>query len=464
MTHESELHVRTHVRGSMTVAMRAAALRDDAPRVLRLGVVRGGRVVEERLFRARAPVTTGTSERCTIVVASSEAREHTLLEPLDEAGYRLNLVPGLEGRVAQSDGLVDLAALRGRSCVLLGSDARGRLILGDVTLLFQFVPAPPPAARPQLPLGVRTQLVDAIDWNLVVLCALSFLVHFGFVGAMLSDWMDAPVAEDVASARTLAALVDDTRVLPTTAVEQPTTTTEARSGSASDAPSRSASAKSKPSAARATAPSPADAERLAARAEQLRLDLLESLNHGPAIARTLDGRDVPLPDLSGPARSEIGARRATDALDLGSRSGGVVGPDAQKSGLDRLATREGTASDRAGAERGVAAPRSVAEIGHVEGTSTIGDGERVVASLRVRFRRCYERGLAVEPSLAGSVTLVANVGANGEVTAAEPAGDSTLGPAVTACLVNVVKSANFAPPGGAGARLRIPIKFVQQSR
>jgi hypothetical protein len=48
--------------------------------------------------------------------------------------------------------------------VLPMSDAaRGKIILGDMTILFQFVIAPPLQPRPQLPQSVRGRLLDRID-------------------------------------------------------------------------------------------------------------------------------------------------------------------------------------------------------------------------------------------------------------------------------------------------------------
>ena len=51
--------------------------------------------------------------------------------------------------------------------------------------------------RPQLPLSVKGGLASQIDWNLTIIAAFSFLLHFGLIGAMYSDWMDPVVNDDI---------------------------------------------------------------------------------------------------------------------------------------------------------------------------------------------------------------------------------------------------------------------------
>ncbi|NOU35100.1 MAG: energy transducer TonB, partial [Polyangiaceae bacterium] len=161
-----------------------------AARVLRIGVVQAGRVVEERVLAEHGDVTVGGDEACTVVVGGLPSSVRVLHHT--RAGYTFTVGAGMKGRVALESGLTDLAP--GQS-VTLGETARGKLVMGATTLLFQFVEPPPPRQKPQLPLSVRGGLEARIDWPLTVLVAMSFLLHFGFVGSMYSDWMDPPVAE-----------------------------------------------------------------------------------------------------------------------------------------------------------------------------------------------------------------------------------------------------------------------------
>jgi len=88
-----------------------------------------------------------------------------------------------------------------------------------------------------------------------------------------------------------------------------------------------------------------------------------------------------------------------------------------------------------------------------------GDTERVIATLRPRFRACYQTALATDPNAEGSVSLVAHVAADGHVSDVSAPDKTTLSPALVTCLSDVVRSASFPAPGGSGSDLRVPVSF-----
>jgi hypothetical protein len=153
---------------------------ESAPRVLRVGVVQAGRVIEERLFRERQPVSVGASPRCEITVpAAGLPRRLSLFELVDEQ-YQLVCPVAVDGRVvlggadqqvrtlAQAQAAQEVEAeqpRRGRERVRLPlcDRSRGKLTLGEVTLLFQFVTAPPLRPLPQLPPSVRGSFFGQLD-------------------------------------------------------------------------------------------------------------------------------------------------------------------------------------------------------------------------------------------------------------------------------------------------------------
>src|SRR5215207_4125444 len=133
----------------------------------------------------------------------------------------------LNGRVALATGITDIQALRGQAKkvggayqVKLTDEARGKVVIGETTFLFQFVAPPPVQPRPQLPLAVKGGIASTIDWTLTIIAAFSFLLHFGIVGAMYSDWMDPVVGDDF----NLAGLVDMMKNIPPPPVVEPTDT------------------------------------------------------------------------------------------------------------------------------------------------------------------------------------------------------------------------------------------------
>ena len=190
--------------GQMTAVMRAMQA-STGPKVLRIGLVVSGRILEERVVKQRTSVTVGPSEKSTFVVQANLPAQFKLFE-LVGGDYYLNFLDGMTGRVALATGISDLNALRGQAKrvgpayqVRLTDEARGKIVIGETTFLFQFVAPPPVQPRPQLPLSVKGGLASQIDWNLTMIAAFSFLLHFGLVGAMYSDWMDPVVNDDISA-------------------------------------------------------------------------------------------------------------------------------------------------------------------------------------------------------------------------------------------------------------------------
>ena len=81
-------------------------------KILRIGVIQAGKIVEERLVRRREPVTIGASARNTIVVpASSLPRSFTLFE-LHQGNYSLIFTDTMDGRVSVGDQVMSLEQLK----------------------------------------------------------------------------------------------------------------------------------------------------------------------------------------------------------------------------------------------------------------------------------------------------------------------------------------------------------------
>ncbi|MBX3233485.1 MAG: energy transducer TonB [Labilithrix sp.] len=448
----------------MTTVMRAVAPPGGAPRVPRIAVVAGGRVVEERLVTDKKSVTVGATEDATF---NAPVPRFELLARRGQA-YVLHLCAGATARVSVGGHVRDLA---GPCALPLAEDARGKVVVGATTFLFQLVRPPPPPPRPQLPLAVKGGFANQIDWSLTILAALSFLLHFGIVGAMYSDWMDG-VADD---GHSVAGLVDMMKSIPpppvvetpaedapthvTTPTPTPTSTSTSTQKTATTSPGKTggrASANANASDARAAA--------LLAQAEQMEIGLLVAPGSKSAVESALRRSEIPPVDLSGAAASDKGV--ATTASDLRLPGGGptVTGP--RPGGLavlggDTHATMDGKSADA----RVVAIPKFDTQVGNLGGSAaTVSGADRVIAGLRSRFRTCYQRGLASDPTMSGKVVITAKVAPNGEVATADVASSTgNLSGDVNTCILQAIKRAQFdAQPGGAPATLSIPVSLVHQ--
>ena len=456
----------------MTAVMRAmsVSLGANVPRVLRVGVVRGGRIVEERVIKQRITVTVGAAETAMFVIPSLAAYAKPVFKLFERVGdaYYLVAVPGMTGRIALAEGLVDVATA-GAAPLKLGDDARGKVILGDTTLLFQFVAPPIPQPRPQLPLGVKAGLRN--DWTLTFIVAVSFLVHFGLVGSMYSDWSD-PIVGDQYDVKGLVDMIAKIPVPPvempepSVALAEPSTPTKAVSPTNAPTPAAAApnAARSdarpsqRPSAESSTASNERSAS-LAASAETMKMQILIGLQGGPAVTGGLERSNVPTVDLGAAAERNVGIVRGNG--DLKTNAGGPIAAN-KKSGLGLLAntTSDGTGV-KAGNETTTTGPTAVANIGVSITSTPIANADSVVAGLRGRFRSCYQTGLLSDPTMTGKVVISAKVGPNGEVSNADIASISGLSPSVGQCIAGVVKRATFsAPSGGGSSSVQIPVTFV----
>ncbi|MGH7298646.1 MAG: AgmX/PglI C-terminal domain-containing protein, partial [Polyangiaceae bacterium] len=292
--------------GQMTAVMRAMQ-QATGPKVLRIGLVTSGRILEERIVKQRTSVTVGPSERSMFVVQANVPSQFRLFE-LIGPDYYLNFLDGMTGRVALASGITDLVALKGQAKrvgpayqIRLTDEARGKVVIGDTTFLFQFVAPPPVQPRPQLPLSVKGGIASQIDWNLTIIAAFSFLLHFGLVGAMYSDWMDPVVNDDLTAG--LLDMVQKTVPPPTETAEE----SSASASSTSTAPAPTATPKPQKPAGQQNTPDAKVVAGLLNEADQARIAILASLNGGP--------------NINGAMKDDNGA--PVDLHSLANRQGGI---------------------------------------------------------------------------------------------------------------------------------------------
>lgn len=156
-------------------------------RALRIGVVLGKHIVEERVIRERGEITIGQSSRNTFTVPVSGLPRAWPLFRVEGGRYVLRLSEAMDGRVADGEEVHTFDALKSQRARRVGDawvlpisdDSRGKIVLGSMTLLFQFVDAPPPEPPVELPASVRSRFSDRIDPVLAVVLAISLLLHFG---------------------------------------------------------------------------------------------------------------------------------------------------------------------------------------------------------------------------------------------------------------------------------------------
>jgi len=463
MTQQSQPSTTPGARpGQMTAVMRAVAA--TGPKVLRIGLVQSGRVMEERIIKQRTHVTVGPNEKNMFVVAAGELPTSFRLFELVGNDYALNFLDGMTGRVALPTGISDLGVLKGQARrnpqgayqVRLTEDSRGKVVVGDTTFLFQFVAPPPVQPKPQLPVSV-TRGATSIDWATTMIAAFSFLIHFSAIGSIYSEWLDPVVDYDV----NINNLLDSVKSLPPPPpVEEPTEkpTEAAPAEKAAEAP-KAAAKSSAPG--KSGAMSTAQAAALSNQLEQMEMATLGALSGaGPATEGVLKTGEVPTGALDKAAAS--GAGVGVGGLSLGG-GGGAIRPGAAGGGLGAIGSTGPGGGTGTGSAQVVQGPRGSASTGAASvAGGQVSNAARVVAGMRAGFRNCYNRALAQNPDVEGKISLSIKVGAGGEVTGVSAAPSGNLPDSVVSCVKARAQAAQFDPPQGGLAVIQVPVSFVKQ--
>jgi TonB family protein len=165
-------------------------------KILRIGVIRGGKIIEERLVRKRLTVSVGTGTRNSIVLPATDAPKSFALFELRGNDYYLAFTDDMSGRLSVDEQAADLQSLKAQNLVRktgttyhlkLNEDSRGRVSVGECIILFQFVAPPPEPVRPQLPAMVRGYWIRNIDWpysstlGVTLACMLTLWIWAGLV-------------------------------------------------------------------------------------------------------------------------------------------------------------------------------------------------------------------------------------------------------------------------------------------
>jgi len=443
-------------------------------KILRIGIIQGGRIVEERLVRKRENITIGQSAKNMFVVLSDALPRNWLLFEASGTGYTAHFSDGMDARIAVGNEIISLSQLkqtgkiqkRGAAWVLpLDERARGKITLADMTILFQFVTPPPPQPRPQLPASVRGSALSGVDWFFATVAAISFLAHLIFVIYLRNvDWPRKPDIEAVPD-RFVQMVVKKEEKKPEPKKEEVAKTEEPKKeekkkGDEEKKVKKELTEEEKAKLAEAKAK--ADAERRARLAEQVKstglLKLLGAKGADGSIADVLGKGDVDRDQEK--AFQGVGGVGVANSDSLrGIKSGG--------SGSGRVADAGSLRGGAgiAGAETGKGAgERTVKGAIKTEAPAVDGDLDPNMVAKEVRSRlgaikACYERALKRNPNLSGKVVIHWTITQAGTVSGVDVEQD-TLGDAeVASCIKSLIARWRFPAPSGGSVDVSFPFVF-----
>ncbi len=449
-------------------------------RILRIGVLLGGKIVEERLIRDRAAVSIGQSSKNTFSVPLENLPREFVLFGIDGDQYKLQFGPKMDGRVSDGAQVYTLEQVKGSRAVQVGdhwvmplSDAaRGKVSMGDLTLLFQFVTEPPVQPRPMLPASVRGSLVERVDPRLAVIVAISLVIHFGVaIAAWLHDRPKkrTPVraAMQTVDVETIDMQTPELPPVPDTAVgeEKVVDKGEDKKPDKSTKPSTDKGDKT-PKPDRGGGPT-SDEEKAALQEEAARY-VATLVGGSEAAGGAADmGKTAPGGDLDQQTKE---VKEGNSKVEIGGNKGGTRG-----GGDPRKGTGTGPKTSETGGTTDPGKGEEKVPKGRVKLTGTKGlDSDvsltpdqvtsRIQSVYMAALQKCYKDELKTDPSLRAKASLEFEVNEKGRVTSPKSSSESS---SLDKCIESRMQSWTFnIPKDGDGeattAAFKISLQFVPE--
>ena len=425
----------------------------NGAQMLRIGIVAGGRIVEETLTKPGRAVTVGEHPRCTVVVPKADLpdRRFALFGPRDD-GWELRFTPSMRGKLTVGGEVLALGAIlergdarrrRGVWTLPLDSATRGKVHVGEFTFLFQLVTPPPLPARDPRRFSLRRSPQDFLFSATLAFSALLHLAALLWIEAhpppLTVELMDLPapmrqsifLPEDpTPSLEVEATPVEDIDGDP----PQDAVPTEAPTPAPAEDPSGDPAAASEPQ-------EPGDPQ---ARLKDLGYEfILIGSTHEDA------GGDPVADYLHDPSGFDSDVRKALLAGNVrvavrtpqtrGPRTiedNGLVVSDAGPVGLG--------GGDGGEVVKERVAPRPQVQSGLVDAAPEVASSvAAVLRPYRGRIKACYEREIKSYPDLAGKLTLSWVVAPDGRVGDLKAEQNSTGSDELAACVRRVVLGIQF---------------------
>ncbi|MBN8468788.1 AgmX/PglI C-terminal domain-containing protein [Corallococcus exiguus] len=385
------------------------------PKLLRVGVIQDGRIVEEHHL-LHDSVTIGDDARNTIVMPPSEARPPRF-KVLENRGQQFHLIidEHMQGRINLGSSDVDFDALRDQGLATRRADdtfdlplqesARGKVDLPDATLFFHFIPAPAPGSKPALPPELKAstwRTVDRVFFGILLTMLVLYVLSVALIIAQPAP-VEAEVELDQLEDRFVRAIIPPQPAKK----EEPKET--AATGEKKPEEEKTAPKKT-PTTASTPAPANSAERRQQVEARVAGTGLLKLLGGtgpggGDAIADVLGSSG------SGANVAEaLAGATAGGALTAGSGGGnGIANPQGdtggKMAGIGATQT-SGAGTVNTGQKQVVKVPQVVDSVPEVDSSEVKPkDLARFIQSRKASIQRCYENGLKRDPSLKGRVMV-----------------------------------------------------------
>lgn len=408
----------------------------DKKKVLKIGLVQDGKLIEDAVLSERQGVTIGLDPSNTLSIAEPNIPRRHLLLNFSGDEYHLHLLEGMKGRLLVDDQTLDLAdAAKTKRAVKtakgyeinLAPNSKGKITIGRSTVLFQLVPPPPPPPIMQLPKELKGGLFKSFDWFFLVVLLISALMHSTLIMYLNSIPYSEVDSMQLDTERFVQVVQAEDIILPEEEEyeDEELTKRPASGGGGGGAGNQGVENKG-----------------------ILALITRDGSNGNVGDLLAQSGLGGNLDDvLSGLGGVRVG-RASDEGIGSGTRGSGTGGPGSGSGvGIGDIGSvgRAGTAQTGQRQARTIRA-RMSSSTGGISGKIDAAQVRGIIRSRVGAIRHCYEMQLKVNPSLKGTIRVQFTIGASGSVSSCSVLSNSMGNTLVADCVCRRVRRWRFPPP------------------
>ena len=458
-------------------------------KVLRVGVIQNGRILDEQVFRKAETVFVGDSEKAHFVVPSSFLSGKFPMFYFRSGHYELVLTKRMSGKIflkgepKEIEDLIKSGTLKrlGDNYVLpISEDYRGKILIGNAIVLFQFVVPSPKPPKLRLPKSIRGSWTQRVDWPFVSIELVIMIFGYFFFAVYLMNLPKPEPTELVDVPNRFAKLIAPELEVKDEVVEEKEvedkTPKEEKEVDPNAMATSTKTTKKVAEPQQDVAPKKPEKPRDAAtiqHEESVRVAEMQKKVAGKGLLKMIGsvgegGTGGFITDVLG----DGGKDRDIDSALSGVKQIGVATSSSQRSRkgdagavetakIDDLKVEksEGAVAVKGRAEKAVVG--TVKSGGKAEVDGSI-DSKTVANTMKKSYsgiKRCYDKALLANPTLKGKVAVTFMINENGRVSNLDILEDTLKDPEVIKCIKKVIGGMRFPKPDGGPASVTFPFVF-----
>lgn len=432
-------------------------------RFLRIAVLRGGKVVDERYVPEKGQVTVGSSAKNTFALIGSDLPKEHVLFHFQKNHPLLHVVDGMGGDVAlDGKSKASLESLKGKghreggvTVLEIPDAAKGWVSFGDATFFFQVTAKPPPPPKRDLPKEARTGFLSGLEVMFVgIMCAVLAVEGVAILAIHQRPDIDADAPVSAEDLDRFAEIIMPEQPKEQPKEEEKPKEDEDAKRKAEEAKKKAEEEAKKKAEEEANKPpedAAAAAKREAARKEKMRdavskkglLNVIGTSGGSGALANVFASSSGFGADVESALAGAGGVALAGTESGTGRKEGSAAGTT-DIGGLDSAVGSSSGKVDLVAKKRVEPQIKFAAEDMETEGSSV--DKESISKAIRQRIKSvqtCYEKELKRNPSLKGKIAVRFVITTTGRVSEATIDSNTMGDDAVAQCLINTIKRWTF---------------------